>query len=130
MRRAVRWMLWGTSPLWLPFWLPLWLPWWLLRRGWRVFLALTLAGLAGGCATDSGSAALPRSPCACDFEPLPIAAVGNSADPVARFAAPWRAERHPGIERDRAASRATRVGTPAIEEGAAATGAHGECRHV
>jgi len=69
MRRVLRWMGWLTAPIWVP----VWLPFWLLRRSWRWMLALTLAGLIGGCATDSGR--FERSPCACRFLPLDVAVV-------------------------------------------------------
>lgn len=72
MKRGMTVLAWVTAPIWLPVWLPLWL----LRRGWRMLAALTLAGFLGGCA--AGSDRLDVSPCACTFVPVNVAAVTGS----------------------------------------------------
>lgn len=46
----------------------LWILLKVIRKGWRVFLALFFASLISGCASSSKS--FEKSPCACNFELL------------------------------------------------------------
>lgn len=46
----------------------LWLLIKVIRKGWRVFIALFFASMISGCASSSKS--VEKSPCACNFESL------------------------------------------------------------
>lgn len=52
----------------------LWLVLKMIRKGWRVFVALFLASLISGCASSSNG--FDKSPCACDFEILETSSQG------------------------------------------------------
>jgi hypothetical protein len=52
----------------LPSLFMLWLVIKVIRKGWRVFLALLFASIISGCASSSNS--FDKSPCACNFESL------------------------------------------------------------
>lgn len=41
---------------------------WVLRKAWRLLLAMFIAGSIAGCSTVSNR--FDKSPCACDFKPL------------------------------------------------------------